>query len=96
MAAVRRREQEMNSTPAPLLARIQQRRPLAHPSSDQYKGYLPRENEVAAREVISNLSREKLWQDYISCRRPVVIDGLIQDEGWHVENWVCLMLRGSD
>jgi hypothetical protein len=52
-------------------------------------GYFPKDSdEPPAREAVKDLNREKLWQDYISCRKPVVIDGLIQQPGWHGEQWV--------
>jgi hypothetical protein len=54
-----------------------------------FTGYLPEDNESQpAKETIDNLDRQRLWYDYISCRKPVVIDGLVKDENWDGERWV--------
>lgn len=54
------------------------------------KGYVPIDGCEAAREDIHDLDREKLWRKYISCRKPVVIDGLIEEDNWQGHKWVSI------
>lgn len=34
-----------------------------------------------------SIDAERMWQEYIKARRPVVIDGLLDDKDWKGTEW---------
>ncbi|PKI84213.1 hypothetical protein MVES1_001487 [Malassezia vespertilionis] len=51
-----------------------------------YAGWVPLEDEPIAAERAS-ITAEKMWDIYISKRRPVLFDGLLDDPAWHGDRW---------
>ncbi|UZJ54656.1 hypothetical protein CBS101457_003976 [Exobasidium rhododendri] len=72
----------------PRSPRFHQRRVANSTVKDDYKGFLPdNRSSSPSREALDDLDKQKLWHDYISCRKPVVIDGLVRDKNWQGERW---------
>lgn len=61
--------------------------PVGQDPSDEYRGYWNPVGANADQVKYENLSPESMWSDYVSPRKPVVIDGLIDDDGWNGEKW---------
>lgn len=54
-----------------------------------YEGWMPREGEGVPVEPAS-ISEGDMWAKYVSKRRPVVLDGTLDDDAWHGERWTDL------
>lgn len=50
-------------------------------------GYVPKAHDACAREEYDNMDPEAMWRDYVSLRRPLVLNGLIDDNGWQGLQW---------
>ena len=59
------------------------------PSSSAYAGYVPRAGDRVAVEPAS-LSAHDMWERYIAPRKPVVLNGLLDDPQWRGTSWTDL------
>lgn len=59
-----------------------------------HTGYLPEREESIARAAVEDLDAEELWRRFVSVRRPVLIDGLAQDDSWAGQRWVSISRVG--
>lgn len=59
------------------------------PSSSAYAGYVPRAGDAVAVEPAS-LSAHDMWERYIAPRKPVVLNGLLDDPQWRGTSWTDL------
>ncbi|PWN93143.1 Clavaminate synthase-like protein [Acaromyces ingoldii] len=58
--------------------------------TEDYIGYLPEREEGIARAAVEDLDADELWRRFVSVRRPVLIDGLAQDDSWAGQRWTDL------
>jgi hypothetical protein len=54
---------------------------------EEYVGYIPLPDESIAETVIDELDPELMWQQFVSTRRPVLIDGLVDDSNFEGDKW---------
>ncbi|PWN27950.1 Clavaminate synthase-like protein [Jaminaea rosea] len=52
-----------------------------------YQGYEPATGDSIARECVDDLTPQRLWDSYISKRRPCIIKGFPRDEQWKADAW---------
>ncbi|CBQ68297.1 conserved hypothetical protein [Sporisorium reilianum SRZ2] len=57
---------------------------------DNYEGWLPSQSNPSIAKVNNRISPADMWTHFISQRRPVVIDGLLQDPEWNASRWTDL------
>ena len=55
-----------------------------------YAGWVPSENDTTISREAPNISAQDMWEKYIQKRRPVVFDGLLDDDTWHGERFTDL------
>lgn len=60
-----------------------------------HTGYLPEREEGIARAAVEDLDTDELWRRFVSVRRPVLIDGLAQDDSWAGQRWVSFSRIGQ-
>ncbi|CDR99090.1 hypothetical protein [Sporisorium scitamineum] len=57
---------------------------------DTYEGWQPSKAHPRIVKVTNTISPADMWTHFISQRRPVVIDGLLQDPEWKASRWTDL------
>lgn len=57
---------------------------------DRYEGWQPNPSRPRIVKVDNTISKEDMWTHFISKRRPVVIDGLLQDPDFKANKWTNL------
>ncbi|TKY89826.1 hypothetical protein EX895_001123 [Sporisorium graminicola] len=62
---------------------------------DTYEGWLPAESSPRIAKVSNSISPADMWTHFISQRRPVIIDGLLQDPEWNASRWTDLQYLKS-
>jgi hypothetical protein len=59
-----------------------------------YQGYAPDGGTVDI--VPASIGATEMWRRYIQPRRPVVLNGLLDDAAWHGDKWVRRLYRTAD
>ena len=54
-----------------------------------YEGWAPAPEDRTVPVEPSSIGAKEMWTKYIEPRRPVVLQGLLDDQCWHGEKWVC-------
>ncbi|SPO28742.1 uncharacterized protein UTRI_04620 [Ustilago trichophora] len=64
--------------------------PPLPPHLDSYEGWRPSQSNPTIAKITNKISPADMWSHFISQRRPVIIDGFLQDKDWNASKWTDL------